>query len=110
MDELSKEDIEQELAGGIVYVVFRKLNGKERILRGTTNRGLIPTRLHGRSNEVGQGRRAKKIGKDQIVVFDVDIQNWRSFRFSSILQLRVRLHPYYTFPGTASNLEEFVNQ
>ena len=110
IEELSKEDIEQELAEGIVYVVFRKRDGDERTLRGTTNRGFIPTRLHGRSNEVGQGRGAKKIGEDQIVVFDVDIQSWRSFRFSSILQLRVRLHPYYTFPGTASNLEEFVNQ
>ena len=103
-NELSKEDIEKELEVGIVRIVFLKLNGEERTMRGTTNKGFIPTRLHARSNEVRQGR------EDQIVVFDIDIQSWRSCRFSSILQLSVRLHPYDTFPGTAQNLEEFVNQ
>jgi len=105
-EELSKEEIEQELAKGIVCVKFLKLNGEERTLRGTTNRGFIPTSLHGRSTEVGQRRRAN----DQIKIFDVDLQSWRSFRFSSILQLRLRLHPYDTCPGTAPNLEEFINQ
>merc|ERR1719507_1833986 len=47
---LPKEELEKELARGIVCVVFIKLNGEERTLRGTTNEGFIPNELHGRSS------------------------------------------------------------
>lgn len=103
-NKLSKNDIEKELEVGNVHIVFLKLNGEKRTMQGTTNRGFIPETLQARSNEVRQGR------EDQIVVFDIDIQSWRSCKFSSILQLSVRLHPYDTFPGTSPNLKEFVNQ
>ena len=83
-------------------MVFTKLNGEERTLRGTTNEGFIPKELHG-------GESGWKIGEDQIVMFDVDIQSWRSCKYSSITQLRVRLHPYDTFPGTLANREEYFS-
>jgi len=123
---LPKDELEQELAKGIVCVVFIKLNGEERSLRGTTNEGFIPKELHGKSNSatdesiVGANfaqlarsekeRGGKKIGEDQVVMFDVDIQSWRSCKYSNIIQLRVRLHPYETWPGSVANLEEYFDQ
>ena len=123
---LSKDELEQELAKGIVCVVFIKLNGEERSLRGTTNEGFIPKQLQGKSNAatdesiVGANlaqlarsekeRGGKKIGEDQVVMFDVDIQSWRSCKYSNIIQLRVRLHSYQTWPGSLANLEEYFNQ
>merc|ERR1712032_1032538 len=123
---LPKDELEQELAKGIVCVVFIKLNGEERSLRGTTNEGFIPKQLHGKSNSatdesiVGANfaqlarsekeRGGKKIGEDQVVMFDVDIQSWRSCKYSNIIQLRVRLHPYETWPGSVANLEEYFDQ
>jgi len=101
---LPKNKLEQELAKGIVCVVFTKLNGEERTLRGTTNIGFIPKELHPNFPPI------KQIGEDQVVMFDVDIQNWRSCKFSNINELRVRLHPYNTFPGTVANLEEYFSQ
>ena len=101
---LSKNELEQELAKGIVCVVFTKLNGEERTLRGTTNIGFIPGELHPNSPPI------KQIGEDQVVMFDVDIQSWRSCKYSNINELRVRLHPYNTFPGTVANLEEYFKQ
>ena len=101
---LSKNELEQELAKGIVCVEFTKLNGEERTLRGTTNVGFIPGELHPNSPPI------KQIGEDQVVMFDVDIQSWRSCKYSNINELRVRLHPYNTFPGTLANLEEYFNQ
>lgn len=122
---LPKDQLEKELARGIVCVVFIKLNGEERTLRGTTNEGFIPKELHGRSSsatdESNEGanlaqvarsvkeKEGKKIGEDQVVMFDVDIQSWRSCRYSNITQLRVRLHPYNTFPGSVATLEEYFN-
>jgi len=112
---LPKKQLEQQLAKGIVCVVFVKLNGEERTLRGTTYKDFIPNKLQGKSqsatDESNEGSKAaKKIGEDQVVMFDVDIQSWRSCKYSSILQLRVRLHPYNTVPGPPPNLSEMFGQ
>lgn len=101
---LPKKKLEQELAKGIICVVFTKLNGEERRLRGTTNIGFIPKQLHPNCPPI------KQIGEDQVVMFDVDIQRWRSCKYSNINELRVRLQPYNTFPGTVADLEECFNQ
>ena len=111
---LSKKELEQELAKGFVCVAFNKLNGEERSLCGTTHKGFIPKELHEKPNsatgESHQGAKgSKKVGEDQVVLFDVDIQSWRSCKYSSITQLRVRLHPYDTFPGTLANREEYFS-
>jgi len=122
----SKDELEKELAWGIVCVVFIKLNGEERTLRGTTNKGFIPKQLHGKSSsakdEDNEGANfaqlarsakeceGKKLGEDQVVMFDVDIQSWRSCKYSNIIQLRMRLHPYDTFPGSVATLEEYFDQ
>ena len=82
-EELSKEMIEEDLEKGIVHVVFRKRDRAKRILRGTTNRGFIP-----RSKHPKEGGLEKRAREDQISVFDIDIQDWRSFRFSSVLQVK----------------------
>ena len=112
---LPKKQLEQQLSKGIVCVVFMKLNGEERTLRGTTYKDFIPKKLQGKSHsatdESNEGSKtAKKIGEDQVVMFDVDIQSWRSCKYSSILQLRVRLHPYDTVPGPPPNLSEMFGQ
>ena len=107
-------------------MVFIKLNGEERTLRGTTNKGFIPKQLHGKSSsakdEDNEGANfaqlarsakeceGKKLGEDQVVMFDVDIQSWRSCKYSNIIQLRMRLHPYDTFPGSVATLEEYFDQ
>ena len=36
----------------------------------------------------GEGGLEKRAREDQISVFDIDIQDWRSFRFSSVLQVK----------------------
>ena len=96
---LPKDELEQELARGIVCVV---LTGEERTLRGTTNKGFIPRELHRNSNSAIDDQ------VDTLVVFDIDIQSWRWCKYSSIIQLRVRLHPYDTFPGTVADNEEYL--
>ena len=112
---LPKKQLEQQLSKGIVCVVFEKLNGEERTLRGTTYKEFIPKKLQGKSHTATDesdegGQTTKKIGEDQVVMFDVDIQSWRSCKYSNILQLRVRLHPYDTAPGGPPNLSEIFGE
>jgi len=102
---LSMKDLEKELATGIVYVVFRKLNGKERTLYGTTNKGFIPEEEHPKSDPDHEG--SQQVGEDQVKMFDIDLQEWRSCRYSKISQVRVKLHTYNTFPGTFATREEY---
>ena len=93
---LPKDQLEQELARGIVCVV---LTGEERTLHGTTNKGFIPKELH---------RNSDSATDDTLTLFDIDIQSWRLCKYSSIILMRVRLHPYDTFPGTVANNEEYL--
>ena len=91
-----------------------KMNGDER----TTYKDFIPKKLQGKSysatdeNENSEeGAKAdKKIGEDQVVMFDVDIQIWRSCKYSSILQLRVRLHPDNTSPGLTADFSALCDE
>ena len=97
-----RDQLEKELGRGIVCVVTGEVTGEERTLRGTTNKGFIPMELHRKSNSATDDQ------VDTLVIFDIDIQSWRSFQYSSIIQLRVRLHPYDTFPGTVADNEEYL--
>ena len=43
-------------------------------------------------------------------MFDIDIQSWRSCRYANIIELRVKLHPYNTFPGTLEDQEAYFSE
>ena len=75
---LLKTELEKELAIGIVFVRFRKLNGKVRTMYGTSNTGFIPKKMHPKnSNQEG----SRQAGEDQVKMFDIGIQQWRSCRY-----------------------------
>ena len=75
---LLQTELEKELAIGIVFVRFRKLNGKVRTMYGTSNLGFIPKKMHPKnSNQEG----SKQAGMDQVKMFDIGIQQWRSCRY-----------------------------
>ena len=96
---LAKDQLEHELARSIVCVV---LAGEEGALRGTTNKGFIPKELHRNSDSATDDQ------VDTLVIFDIDIQSWRTCKYSSIIQMRVRLHIYDTFPGSVANNEDYL--
>ena len=96
---LPKDQLEQELARGIVCVL---LTWEEKTLRGTTNKGFIPKELHRNSDSATDDQ------VDTLTIFDIDIQSWRLCKYSSIIQMRVRFHHYHTFPGTVANNEEYL--
>lgn len=66
------------LSQGVVYVLFEKLNGDMREMRCTTAVDLIPE-----TSRPSEGS-TRKTSEDTRTVFDVDIQQWRSFRWNSV--------------------------
>ena len=74
----------------------------ERILEFHQERIYPNMELHRKSNSATVDQ------VDTLVMFDVDTQSWSSCKYLSIIQLRVRLHTYDTFPGTVANREEYL--
>ena len=58
-------------------IVFTKKNGEERTMRCTTNFKVIPSNQH----PTGRGMSSSSIVKK---VYDIDKQDWRSFRVDSV--------------------------
>ena len=73
---IMREDLVDRLKQSVVNVVFTKADGSERTMNCTLKLENIPEDQHPKS--------AVKSESDQIRVFDIDIQEWRSFNFSSV--------------------------
>lgn len=72
------EHIIRSMRIGIVEFRFRKLDGSERIARGTLQENRIPT-LN------GDGRKPHKSVQ---VFYDVDAEGWRCFKKNSLIKVK----------------------
>lgn len=63
-----------------MIVTFIKKDGTERIMRCTTNLGNVPVEKHPKGTGTGSTSSVKK-------VFDLDKQEWRSFRIDSVISV-----------------------
>lgn len=82
-----KEIIEKALkAGNTITVTFIKKDGSERTMRATTNSKLIPAAP---VTENATPKRAIASNPDVARVFDLDISEWRSFRYESVTKLEI---------------------
>ena len=73
---IMREDLVDRLKQSVVNVVFTKTDGSERTMNCTLKLENIPEDQHPKTTI--------KSESDQICVFDIDIQEWRSFNFSSV--------------------------
>lgn len=73
---ITREALIDQLKQSVVNVVFTKADGSERTMNCTLKLENIPEDQHPKG--------AIKSESDQIRVFDIDIQEWRSFNFSSV--------------------------
>jgi len=76
-----------------VQVTFFKINGEERVMRCTLDEEHIPQEKHPK----GTG---KGTSDATISVFDLDKQDWRSFRFDSIKEFECSLSEDSEYPPT----------
>jgi|WetSurMetagenome_2_1015567.scaffolds.fasta_scaffold1789143_1 hypothetical protein len=71
------------LKEGQVKVTFKKVNGEIRNMLCTTNSEMIPEVL----TESKVPKIVRKENEDVCRVFDVDKQEWRSFRYENIIEV-----------------------
>jgi hypothetical protein len=74
-----KTDLMKSLAEGVVTVTFTKKDGTDRVMKCTRSSNLIPTdhQPKGETQVVTEET-------DNIRVFDVEAQGWRSFNFTTL--------------------------
>jgi hypothetical protein len=78
-------DYKEILHERVVVFTFKKKDGSERVMRGTTNLDLIPASKHPKSvTEGAEGTR--KVNDSVIAVFDLDADEWRSFIIDNLVE------------------------
>ena len=80
-----KQIVENILKSGkVATVTFTKKDGTERVMRATTNTGLIPAKP---VSEDSKPKRAIAVNPDVAKVYDLDIGEWRSFRYDAVISI-----------------------
>lgn len=74
---MEKAKLIEALGKGEVTVTFTKKDGTDRTMRCTRNSGLIPVEKHPKGDNTTESG-------DNIRVFDVEKQDWRSFNFTTL--------------------------
>lgn len=82
---------------GHVTVVFTKKDGSERTMNCTKQLALIPVEKHPKPKPAKEGTDGFDISKIEqvqerdpqlVTVFDVDKQDWRSFRYTTVKDIK----------------------
>jgi hypothetical protein len=109
-EELNHPNFRKWFAGLLkeieVNLTFKKANGEIRKMRCTLNEELIPDDKKSTSN----GKR--KSPQDSIAVYDLDKQDWRSFRYDSIIEFEGELtenYPSHPEPVIIEEIEEEID-
>lgn len=78
--KISQGSLIEMLKNGPMSIVFTKVDGTQRLMNCTKNMSLVPGDKHPK----GDG---KPTPANIIKVFDVDINEWRSFKYDSIISI-----------------------
>lgn len=82
----TKETIANMLRDSVVTVTFTKVDGTERVMKCTLMSEYVPANQNSASNQV----LLQESGNDNnISVWDVDANGWRSFRINSVKSVTV---------------------
>jgi hypothetical protein len=79
--DIDRNLVKDALSKGVVQVKFTKSNGEERVMRCTTNEFEISI------EKLPKGTGPRHTDEVQRV-FDVDKQEWRSFRWDSVIEIK----------------------
>jgi acylphosphatase len=80
-DDVSRNWLREMLKNQIVNIKFKKRNGQIRVINATTNEKLIASI----KNEIF------KNSDEYIRVTDTEINEWRTIRFDSIMEIKISL-------------------
>ena len=78
-----REILKQRLEMGVMAVTFEKTDGTERLMNCTLDPALMPEEV-AVDLEALPSKPKRKPNLEVLPVFDIDLQEWRSFRVASV--------------------------
>lgn len=87
---IDKYALKEQLQNGVVTVVFEKKDGTERTIRATLSDLYIPQVEEPAMLSEYDGnvpKKARQLNDNVQAVWDIDANDWRSFRLDSVKQL-----------------------
>ena len=86
---IDKYALKEDLKNGVVTVVFEKKDGSERTMRATLSDLYVPQVEPSMLSEYDGNvpKKAKQLNDNVQSVWDIDANDWRSFRIDSVKQL-----------------------
>lgn len=87
MNEYTRDELISLLSSSQVRVKFIKADSTTRVLLGTTNKELIDSSL-GEVQKIEESKQ-RKHSDETCVVFDLGINEWRSFRVDSVIEVEI---------------------
>jgi hypothetical protein len=80
---IDPQDLKESLRNNVVIVNFLKVNGEQREMRCTLRSDMVP------ATPIVEGKTPKKENPDVQAVWDLDKESWRSFRYDSLIDVKV---------------------
>ena len=86
---IDKYALNEDLKNGVVTVVFEKKDGTERTMRATLSDLYVPQVEPSMLSEYDGNvpKKARQLNDNVQSVWDIDANDWRSFRIDSVKQL-----------------------
>lgn len=86
---IDKYALKEDLKNGVVTVVFEKTDGTERTMRATLSDLYVPQVEPSMLSEYDGNvpKKARQLNDNVQAVWDIDANDWRSFRLDSVKQL-----------------------
>lgn len=79
---MTREEMIENLHKGVCTVTFDKVNGEKRVMRCTLSEGFLPAPE--KAEAQGVLTEMKQRSQSVLPVWDVDLNEWRSFRIDSV--------------------------
>lgn len=80
MSDVDFDTLKNLLHSNVVEVVFTKVNGEKRVMKCTLQESYLPDQ---------KGDTERKKNENVLAVFDIDSNDWRSFRFDSVISYNI---------------------
>jgi len=90
---MNKAEMVHMLTNNVAIITFTKLNGDVRVLRGTLIESLLPVKEVAPDEveieTITEAQERKGTNENVVVVFDVEIDSYRSFRVDSVTSMEI---------------------
>lgn len=89
MKDYTQEELVKTLENSILDITFIKVNGDHRFMKCTRDGTYIPKDEYPKNSDGDDSKPKREYPDDIVIVYDLENEGWRSFRFDSIVSIEL---------------------